>query len=1063
MRVLHVSDLHAREDPPNAQALLVEKFLEDIEAREREARIDLILVSGDCAFDGRAPSLRVAREMLLDPLAQLLPDRRIVLVPGNHDVERDGIERIQEQGMRDLFVTHDAVSELLPDEASARQALRRLQAWREFHDEWYRESPPTELPLLGQAHTASCDGVQVGIAALNTAWRCSGDDDHGRLLVGEQQLRAAIAAISEFEIRLIVMHHPLEWLVDFDEALCRLKFEEARCFVFTGHDHKSNPAAATSARGSAVYSRAGCLYDSREYANSYTLLELAPAIKSAKALVRRWWPERDKFGVAENLAEGGVIALPWPDTSAMLPAAAVPTEQILAPIAAIARDESIIVPSLEVGEGASIPDLLIEPTFWPLPDDEARAAQELTEVTIDPVDAMAMLETGKVTILSGSRSSGVTSALLWLLDTHFRTVGSRLPRYIPIDQRISTGRLSQALLPLQDGDGREQPAPLLIAVDDVAPNDRRSMERLVKFVIAHPEAHFILGCHDHVHKTVMEAFPQEAEVERVFLRPLRRKDLRALVVRVYGAESSQLVGKVLAVLDSHRLPRNALNMAALVAVAAREPNLSEVNETGLLDAYVSLLLESELVHEPDISGMDRRVREGLLERLAYEMLSKKVSRLDWPHAEQFVIDFFESVGWSSGSPARLIENFIVRRVLVEDELGVGFRYGALRDLFGAKWMLSSEEFAKDVFDDCLAFPDIVRHATGLRRNRPDLLEVVGETVRQAAASFASGVELSSFDTTGQQAVSPFAESLKDVPPTSEEDETPAPTQEELDDLYDGLAPAPVEDDGESRHIDTGEGADPIEAMSQMYSLLAAILKNSELVENIGLKAKELRHVVHGWSVLTVMVTTNVEAMKELGDLLTPLLDEQKESEREVEDDTGEVAEHIASIAVLAVLSVGLEGRVGTPRLEAALIEILDDEVFMATTLHGLFATLLYASLRLTAWAERVKVLYETHGRHPLVGTLITQWTLVRYRTDEFSDATKSVLEDVLADLLMASGTDGSGPAAIVARARKRSDILEWLRNSRVMTQRRIKSATPEDLPTEALDASDVKQVPPETQ
>ncbi len=54
------------------------------------------------------------------------------------------------------------------------------------------------------------------------------------------------------------------------------------------------------------------------------------------------------------------------------------------------KDESIIAPSLQ-GELMSIPELLIEPTFWPVPDDEARAAQELTEVTIEPIDAIAGL------------------------------------------------------------------------------------------------------------------------------------------------------------------------------------------------------------------------------------------------------------------------------------------------------------------------------------------------------------------------------------------------------------------------------------------------------------------------------------------------------------------------------------------------------------------------------------------------------------------------------------------------------------------------------------------------
>jgi predicted MPP superfamily phosphohydrolase len=1038
MRLLHISDLHAREGAPAAQGLLVEKFLEDVRKQEQEGQIDLVLFSGDCAFDGSSQGLTVAKQLLLEPLATLLPDRPIVLVPGNHDVERGAIDRLQEQGMRDLFLTHEAIGELLGDESACTQALRRLQAWREFHAEFYREHPPVEIPLLGHIHTSSCDGISVGIAALNTAWRCSDDTDRGRLLVGEQQLRAAMSAISEQELGLVVMHHPLEWLAEFDETLCRQMFEEAHCFVFTGHDHKSNPAAMTTARGSAVYSRAGCLYESREYPNSYTLLELNRAGRSARARVRRWWLERDSFGVAEDLVEGGVVELPWPDSSAMLPAAAVPTERVLAPIAAIAKDESIIAPSLQ-GELTSIPELLIEPTFWPVPDDEARAAQELTEVTIEPVDAIPGLEAAGVTILSGSPSSGVTSALLWLLDTHFRAAGTRLPRYIRIDERISNGRLGQALLPPREGEERTA-VPLLIAIDDVAPRDNRATQRLIRFIAAHPEAHFILGCHDSTHQTIVGEFPAAAEVERVFLRPLRRRDLRALVARVYGAESSELVRKVLAVLDSHRLPRNALNMAALVAVAAREPNLSEVNETGLFDAYVSLLLESELVYEPHIAGMDRRLREGLLERLAYELLSRKVSRLARADAEQFVIDFFKSVGWSSGSPARLLESFIVRRVLIEDELGVGFRYGALRDLFAAKWMLSSEAFAEEVRGDCLAYPDIIRHATGLRRNRPDILELVGETVRQAAEKFTLGVELARFDTTGQLALNPFPVGLQAGEAVNEE-ATPPPTEEELDDLYDGLASAPVEDDGEPRRIESGADAVPTTAIGQMYSLLAAVLKNSELVEDIDLKAKELREVIHGWSVLAMLITAESRAMTQLGDLLTPLLEELKSGEQE----TGDVANHFASMLILALLSVGLEGRVGTPRLEAALIQVLDDDEFMDTTLHALFATILYASLRLSGWAERVKTLYERHGRHSLVASLVTQWTLVRYRTDDLTDATRGVLEDVLADILVPSGSaEAAGPAAIVGRSRQRADVLQSLRRSRLLTQQRIKSLPEKD-------------------
>jgi 3',5'-cyclic AMP phosphodiesterase CpdA len=92
MRVLHISDLHARESAPAAQGLLVEKFLEDVSKQEQEGQIDLVLFSGDCAFDGSSQGLTAARQLLLEPLAMLLPDRPVVLnhhrIPGYDTARR---------------------------------------------------------------------------------------------------------------------------------------------------------------------------------------------------------------------------------------------------------------------------------------------------------------------------------------------------------------------------------------------------------------------------------------------------------------------------------------------------------------------------------------------------------------------------------------------------------------------------------------------------------------------------------------------------------------------------------------------------------------------------------------------------------------------------------------------------------------------------------------------------------------------------------------------------------------------------------------------------------------
>ncbi|MFZ2112719.1 MAG: metallophosphoesterase [Solirubrobacteraceae bacterium] len=1041
MRILHISDLHARVETPAGQHLLVEKLLDDLQRLEQERRIDLVVFSGDCAFDGKPEGFQVARKLLLDPLHELLPQRDIVLVPGNHDVDHDMIDPIVERGMQDLFVNSDAVEQLLSEERSREQALRRLSSWQEFHKTWYGEQAPRALPLLGHLHECQIDGVSVGVAALNTAWRSSSGDDRGRLMLGEQQMRDASSALDAHDLRIVAMHHPLEWLADFDESICRQLIELNRCFVLTGHEHKSNPAAQTSARGSAVYSRAGCLYERRSYSNSYTLLELDVGSHRAVARIRRWWPERDAFGVAEDLVEGGVVELPWPSETASLPAPALPTAEVLASITTIAREVSVIVSSPQLSETASLEELLIPPTFWSLPDDEARVAQEFTDVSPEPVDPLPKIDATRVTIVSGSESSGVTSALLWLLDAHFRGPSARLPRYLRIDSRISTGRLNQALIP--NGE-HEDPIPLLIAIDDVIASDQRGMQRLQRFIESHPEAHFVLGCHGEAHRVLARQLGPHVSIGRVFLHPLRRRDLRALAARVYGDESRELIRRVMAVLDSQRLPRNALNMAALVVVAAREPNLDDVNETGLFDAYVSFLLEGGHSTAIASGAIDQRLREAFLERFAHVLVQRGTTHLLWTDAEQFVLDFVRKVGWAErGSPARLLDAFIESRVLINRDGEIGFRHGALRDLFAAKWMLSNNEFASEVLADCLKFPDIIRHASGLRRDRPDFLSITGEAVRAAAARITQTIDVSGFDEV-RSAVALLPDPLTD---DGSEQSVEILSEAELDAAYDEVESPPpfLDEDSGLRSIDTGLNVAPRELLSELYALLAAVLKNSELVEDLDLKARELREVIHGWSALTMSLLRDAEAVGELTELLAGAVGDTDEKN---EGGRAAMTEQFAAILILALLAGSLDDQLGTRRLHAALVSVLDDEEFMDVSLHALFAVLLYIGLGLSDWPARVKAVFDRHGKHALVATMLTQWSLFHYRTEEFSDRHKTELESFLADVLVATDGHSAGPTTIVTRSRNRAQVLDWLRRERMRAQHRLKAS--EDGPAEPL-------------
>ena len=105
LRYLHISDLHLTGEPKAEEGWAVEQFNQDmvtrsmLEAIERLVREenkapDLIFISGDLVYSGKAEEYQVAEvfcQRLLD--VTQVPAERLFLVPGNHDVDRGRIQR----------------------------------------------------------------------------------------------------------------------------------------------------------------------------------------------------------------------------------------------------------------------------------------------------------------------------------------------------------------------------------------------------------------------------------------------------------------------------------------------------------------------------------------------------------------------------------------------------------------------------------------------------------------------------------------------------------------------------------------------------------------------------------------------------------------------------------------------------------------------------------------------------------------------------------------------------------------------------------------------------------
>lgn len=130
-----------------------------------------------------------------------LPHDRLLLVPGNHDVDWAKIKA----GARDAYQailqakTQDAVTERLEDRATRDLLLKRHAAYLKFYSDWLDQ----RQILPWWQRTLDIRGQRLHVAGLDSAWLAAGDDD-SRLVLGPVSQTRAVARMQRSELRVAV-------------------------------------------------------------------------------------------------------------------------------------------------------------------------------------------------------------------------------------------------------------------------------------------------------------------------------------------------------------------------------------------------------------------------------------------------------------------------------------------------------------------------------------------------------------------------------------------------------------------------------------------------------------------------------------------------------------------------------------------------------------------------------------------------------------------------------------------------------------------------------------------
>jgi hypothetical protein len=136
-------------------------------------------------------------------------------------------------------------------------------------------------------------------------------------LIGEPQIHDALEQVAEDDLRIVVMHHPFDWLAEFDRNHVEETLGRSAHFILCGHQHVGGIKVLSGTSGECVIIPAGASYDRRypdnsRYANGYNFVKIDVASGNGIIYFRTWGDRRNEWIEDVQIKQGGKRAFELP-------------------------------------------------------------------------------------------------------------------------------------------------------------------------------------------------------------------------------------------------------------------------------------------------------------------------------------------------------------------------------------------------------------------------------------------------------------------------------------------------------------------------------------------------------------------------------------------------------------------------------------------------------------------------------------------------------------------------------------------------------------------------------
>ena len=312
IKILHLSDLHFDSAKPKDTQIILDALWKDL---DNFKDIDFILFSGDLVKAGdKKDEFEKAFQIFIKPLLEKtnLDKESFFIAPGNHDIQKNAIDDIIEDGLKTKLIDRESLNSFLDIQLEKKFThIERLDHFNNFKTRLNTENTITSNKLFS-THKINRKNVDIGIACLNSCWRATGiGDGHDRdkLLIGERQIDASLNDLKDCDIKIAMYHHSLDWLNGYDQNDSKKLLSREFDFIFCGHLHDPNLELVNVFNNKAMLIQGGCLYHGRSFYNGYSVVCFNVHKGSSIIYLRSYFDDRREFDKAVNKCKDGEMSL----------------------------------------------------------------------------------------------------------------------------------------------------------------------------------------------------------------------------------------------------------------------------------------------------------------------------------------------------------------------------------------------------------------------------------------------------------------------------------------------------------------------------------------------------------------------------------------------------------------------------------------------------------------------------------------------------------------------------------------------------------------------------------